>query len=331
MKKGKSKILRTVAITLAVIAALLLLAAGAVKINDLLRRNEDRSLMERFGLYHPVDGGGSDLNLISYGNADGHTIVCLSGLAVEDMCITYRDMTDELARDNRIVFIDRAGYGMSDDSMTPMTVGNIVDSYRTALANEGIKGPVILVAHSLGGVYATYWQSHFPSEVEGLVLLDSTQLRDGIFEGDTLRNGHNMQEILLNKLGLYRIGEDRPEKSIEEGAGLEEERTRKILSYRMTLTGLWNFAMNSEYDLIRDNCAQTWNSIETNDIPKLYICATWASETEQKYIDARNNILMPYLQKMGNARLALLAGEHLIYEQRPADCARLIKELIDTI
>ena len=113
MKKGKSKILRTVAITLAVIAALLLLAAGAVKINDLLRRNEDRSLMERFGLYHPVDGGGSDLNLISYGNADGHTIVCLSGLAVEDMCITYRDMTDELARDNRIVFIDRAGYGMS--------------------------------------------------------------------------------------------------------------------------------------------------------------------------------------------------------------------------
>ncbi|MCR4669871.1 MAG: alpha/beta hydrolase [Saccharofermentans sp.] len=329
--KTRPRIFRTAAITAAFIAGILLISSAGIKIYDLVRRTEERKIASEFGIYDPADAGGHSLNVVTYGNENGHTIVFLSGLGIEDMCITYRDMTDILAGENRIVFIDRAGYGLSDDSLTPMTVKQIVDEYRKALDNSGIKGPVILAAHSLGGVYATYWESVYPGDVEAVVLFDSTQLEEETFPKGKPENKHSLPEILLNKTGLYRLSIAGVSADLPANADLQDEEAAQAMSYLMSTSSLWNFAMDSEYDLIRDNCKTTWDSIVTNDIPKIYICASWASETEQKYIDARNNILIPYLQKMGNCELKLLPGSHLIYEQRPEECADLIKELIKKI
>ena len=328
--KKEPRILKTAALTLALILAILLLSLGIIKINDLIRRSEDLKIAEKYGLYDPVDVGGHSLNLVSYGEDSGHTIVFISGLAVEDMSVTYRDMTDILAEDNRIVFIDRAGYGLSSDSLEPMTVEKIVSDYRTALDKRGIKGPYVLAAHSLGGVYATYWESMYPQEIEAVAFLDSTQLRKDIFPQGKLINEHSKAEIILNKTGLHRIAQGKINDSFPAGASLNDEDLSQTLSYLIATESLWNFAMDSEFDLIGDNCNKTWDSIVGNDIPKTYICATWASE-EQEYKDARNEILIPYLEKMGNCDLVMLPGVHLIYEQRPVECAKAIGDLLQRI
>lgn len=328
MKKRRPTILRTLAITIAAIVIVMALSIAVIKIYDLNARSQDLEFASRFGLYHPVDVGGHKLNLVSYGNDGGHTIVCLSGLGIEDMCISYRAMTDPLATDNRIVFIDRAGYGLSDDSLSQMTCDRIVDEYRKALANDGIKGPYVLLAHSLSGVYATYWESHYPEDIEGVIFLDSTQMQETTFPEGKLINDHTALEILLNKSGINRLGVPNASHDYPDTASLEDEDLSNALSYMMVTESLWNYAMNSEYDLINDNCRKTWEEITVNDIPKAYICATWASDTDQKYIDARENVLKPYLDKMGNCDLVLLPGIHLIYEQRPDDCAAVIKELL---
>ena len=248
MSKGRSGILRVLLITCAVVIALAALAAGIVKINDVIRTSEDRKTAERFGLYHPVNVGGYDLNVVSYGNPEGHTLVFMAGLGIEDMCITYRDMTDFLEEDNRIVFIDRAGYGLSGDTNVPRTVDTVVRDYRKALEADGIEGPYVLVAHSLGGVYATYWESLYPEDIEGVVFLDSTQLRENTFPEGKLVNEHTRSEIILNKLGVFRFSVPAAD-DIPGNKGLDDKDTARSLSYTICNSSLWNLALDSEYYL----------------------------------------------------------------------------------
>ena len=42
-----------------------------------------------------------------------------------------------------------------------------VEDYRKALKNSGVEGPYILMPHSIGGVYATYWCSQYPVRKTG--------------------------------------------------------------------------------------------------------------------------------------------------------------------
>jgi pimeloyl-ACP methyl ester carboxylesterase len=74
-----------------------------------------------------VSVGDHSLNVYEYGNKQGkHTLVCISGQGVHDYSVTMSKVTDQLADDNRIVYVDRAGYGLSDDTKIPQTNENIV-------------------------------------------------------------------------------------------------------------------------------------------------------------------------------------------------------------
>ena len=46
----------------------------------------------------------------------------------------------------------------------------------TALKNAGIKGPYVLVGHSLGGLVARVYAGRFPEEVAGMVFVDHSPL-----------------------------------------------------------------------------------------------------------------------------------------------------------
>jgi pimeloyl-ACP methyl ester carboxylesterase len=89
-----------------------------------------------------------------------------------DFAVTVKPFMERFSDENKIVVIDRAGYGMSDDTKIPQTVEQIVSDYRTVLKNSGCEAPYILVAHSLGGDYATYWENTYPDEIEGVVYFD---------------------------------------------------------------------------------------------------------------------------------------------------------------
>ena len=116
-----------------------------------------------------------------FGKQNGkHTIVSLAGLGMSDYSVMERRMTECLEEENTVVFIDRAGYGLSDDTDNEMTIDYIVEDYRKALNNVGIKAPYILMPHSIGGVYASYWVSKYPDEIEAIVFLDGTQLSENM-------------------------------------------------------------------------------------------------------------------------------------------------------
>ena len=84
---------------------------------DKICDSKERKILAEKGYINSVSVGDYSLNVLSFGKEDGkHTIVAMAGLGVFDLPITMRQMTSEIEKENRVVFVDRAGYGMSDDN-----------------------------------------------------------------------------------------------------------------------------------------------------------------------------------------------------------------------
>lgn len=73
----------------------------------------------------------------------------------------------------RVFAYSRPGYGDSDPVSTPRDPQHIVDELRQLLLATGHAPPYVLVGHSFGGTYMELFARLHPSEVAGLVLVDS--------------------------------------------------------------------------------------------------------------------------------------------------------------
>ncbi len=68
---------------------------------------------------------------------------------------------------------NRAGYGNSARRTEPRSGAQIVTELRTALVHAGLQPPYLLVGHSFGGTYMELFARLHPTEVAGLVLVES--------------------------------------------------------------------------------------------------------------------------------------------------------------
>jgi pimeloyl-ACP methyl ester carboxylesterase len=101
------------------------------------------------------------------------TVILESGLG--DTLAVWKDIQPRIAAHcTRTVSYTRAGYIGSDPPDGPRDSATIVKELREELDRRNIRPPYVLVGHSLGGLYMQYFARNYPSEVSGLVLIDST-------------------------------------------------------------------------------------------------------------------------------------------------------------
>jgi pimeloyl-ACP methyl ester carboxylesterase len=101
------------------------------------------------------------------------TIILASGLG--DTLDVWKDIQPRIAAHcTRTVSYTRAGYLGSDPAMGTRDSATIVNELRAELDQRNIRPPYVLVGHSLGGLYMQYFARNYPSEVSGLLLVDST-------------------------------------------------------------------------------------------------------------------------------------------------------------
>jgi pimeloyl-ACP methyl ester carboxylesterase len=86
--------------------------------------------------------------------------------------LSWQKVQPSITAMTRTCFYDRAGMGYSDPPDRPVTAFNVTDEMRAVLAKLGVKGPVVVVGHSIGGFYGTVFADRFPRQVAGLVLID---------------------------------------------------------------------------------------------------------------------------------------------------------------
>lgn len=80
---------------------------------------------------------------------------------------------DRLAESTRVIAYDRPGYGWSDPA-PDADVETVIADLETALGEIEPTAPVVLVGHSLGGIYVRHHALKHPDRVVGLVLVDSS-------------------------------------------------------------------------------------------------------------------------------------------------------------
>ncbi len=119
-------------------------------------------------------GDGRKLNLYCIGDA-GPTVLFDSGLS--DWSSIWALVQPKVAARARACSYDRAGMGYSDPGDEPRSPIVLVEDMHTLVQKAGLKTPLILVGHSLGGFNMKLYAAVYPKEVAGMVLVDPAEDR----------------------------------------------------------------------------------------------------------------------------------------------------------
>lgn len=90
----------------------------------------------------------------------------------------WRTLYPAVERLGTVFAWNRFGLKGSDEPRLAQTGAVVVASVRELLAYAGLQAPYVLVAHSLGGLYANLFARLYPSEVAAVLFLEATHPRD---------------------------------------------------------------------------------------------------------------------------------------------------------
>src|SRR5258708_2268659 len=119
-----------------------------------------------------IEVAGATLNVIDIGprEAAGPPVVMIHG-ASSNLEVMRQPLGDMLAKNHRVILIDRPGHGWSTrarpQDSTPAIQSRMIDE---ALAKLRV-GPVILAVHSWSGALAARMALDYPNRVTGLGML----------------------------------------------------------------------------------------------------------------------------------------------------------------
>lgn len=78
----------------------------------------------------------------------------------------------QIAAFTRVCSYDRSGYRFSDPSPRSSTALNVANDLERLIVAANLETPVVLVGHSLGGLFVTVFADKHPEQVAGMVLID---------------------------------------------------------------------------------------------------------------------------------------------------------------
>lgn len=119
-----------------------------------------------------IDIGGWKLHLDCTGEKRPSRPTAILEAGIGDFSVEWSLVQPRIASFARVCSYDRAGDGWSELGPFPRTYAQIVYELHTLLERAGERGPLVLVGHSYGGWLVRAYQSTYPTEVAGLVLLE---------------------------------------------------------------------------------------------------------------------------------------------------------------
>ena len=218
-----------------------------------------------------------------YVEGDGpETIVVLSGAGIASPILDFKNLTDSLSKKYKVVIVERAGYGYSEDSNYSRDVMEVLSETRQALSQANISGPFIILSHSMASLESLAWQEKYPDEVKALVGLDWALPASY----ENLKDNQALLTVAYwsSKIGLLRYF---PEPFYIKNPTLTEtERQQyKLLAYKQ----LMSQAMLHESRLAKENAKKVPSSINPK-IPALLLVSngegtTFSQSEWQRYAE----------------------------------------------
>ena len=255
-----------------------------------------------------------------YVEGDGpETIVFLSGAGIASPILDFKDVSDSLSKKYKVVIVERAGYGYSEDSNQSRDVMEVLSETRQALSQANISGPFIILSHSMASLESLAWQEKYPDEVKALVGLDWALPASY----EDLKNNQALLTVAYwsSKIGLLRYF---PESFYIKNPTLTEtERQQyKLLAYKQ----LMSQAMLHESRLAKENAKKVPSSINPK-IPALLLVSngegtTFSQSEWQRYAER-------FASDQSNVQVVYMDAPHDLYHYQSDAIVSRIKEFLE--
>ena len=152
-----------------IVCGFLLLFLGATFVFHQFSLRNESKLLTPIGKEVTVNGHRMNVSVKGEGS---ETIVFLSGAGIASPILDFKNLTDSLSKKYKVVVVERAGYGFSQDSDQSRDVMTVLSETRQALSQAEVSGPYVIVSHSMASLESLAWQEKYPDEVKALVGLD---------------------------------------------------------------------------------------------------------------------------------------------------------------
>lgn len=348
------KIFKVIGRILLVLLILIVIALIVCFFYQKSAQKKDRKLLEDGGYKHLYSAGDYNMNINIYGDGK-NKIVVMPGSGDAEFTVNMKKFSEHLSDDISLVVVTRPGYGLCEETDHEITTEYIVESTRTALQNAGVEAPYILMPHSLSGIYGTYWENTYPDEVSGVIFLDT--VNDAYPEVPEEEINENISGAafhiakFLQRAGVSKVLNDVMFRSDDSD---EYEKYANAM-FEINPTS-FSKSFISELKNYNSNMRKAWASIKSNDIPKIYISTNYQTiddvrdylmysygevdeaEAQERFEDEKAKELQDYykkrteyINKLGSCKEINIAGSHFIYEQKPDEVAKTIKNFVDGI
>ena len=154
------------------------------------------------------DVGGYKMHLYCTGQGSP-TVVLASGLG--DDFTAWKKVQPVLAQQTRVCAYDRAGFGWSDSRPGVQDANAVSSQLHQLVEVASIQRPLVLVGHSISGLYLRSYAAHYPGDLAGIVFVDgATPLQDDRIPRELVKIQDDQRaelphEKLLMELGWYRL------------------------------------------------------------------------------------------------------------------------------
>ena len=298
-----------------IFVVLILFLGGTFGFHQLSLQKESKLLMP---IGKKVVVNGHQMNVYIKGEGS-ETIVFLSGAGIASPILDFKNLTDSLSKKYKVVVVERAGYGFSEDSDQSRDVMTVFSETHQALSQAEVSGPYVIVSHSMASLESLAWQEKYPNEVRALIGLDwalPASYKD-LKEHPTLMT----LAYWTSKIGLLRYF---PESFYIKNPTLTEtERQQyKLLAYKQ----LMSQAMLHESRLAKENAKKVPSSINPK-IPALLLVSngegtTFSQSEWQRYAER-------FASDQSNVQVVYMDAPHDLYHYQSNAIVSRIKEFLE--
>ena len=246
------------------------------------------------------------------------TIVFLSGAGIASPILDFKNLTDSLSKKFKIVVVERAGYGYSEDSNQSRDVMQVLSETRQALSQANLSGPFIIISHSMASLESLAWKEKYPDEVKALIGLDWALPASY----EDLKDNQALLTVAYwsSKIGLLRYF---PESLYIKNPTLTEaERQQyKLLAYKQLISQ----AMLHESCLAKENAKKVPSSINPK-VPTLLLVSngegTTFSQSEWQYYAEK------FSSDQSNVQVIYMDVPHELYHYQSHEIVSQIEEFL---
>ena len=297
-----------------IFVVLILLLGGTFGFHQLSLQKESKLLMP---IGKKVVVNGHQMNVYIKGEGS-ETIVFLSGAGIASPILDFKNLTDSLSKKYKVVVVERAGYGYSEDSNQSRDVLTVLSETRQALSQAEVSGPYVIVSHSMASLESLAWQEKYPDEVKALVGLDWALPASY----EDLKDNQTLITVAYwsSKIGLLRYF---PESFYIKNLTLtESERQQyKLLAYKQLISQ----AMLHESRLVKENAKKVPSSINPK-IPTLLLVSngdgTSFSQSEWQHYAER------FASGQSNVQVIYMDAPHDLYHYQNNELVSRIEEFL---